>query len=223
MSLMNLLTLGHSFEGAKDRPGTYKLRTGAALPKFAPVKRPIGLTPAPILEKAAAQTSLFDSKNVATHLRQAEKTLAVNQQTQMNTTTQKSDSPTSSQTSAKPALPVSKLHVWTHWTQALKELLFSQHSRRKITRPAIQAELVLEKVAVMRNDLSDADLEVVEQKTKQKLATRDSDLAGETWTRRSVRFFNPKKGWVFQKEVGMQQKEIAPVELEKTPELVERI
>jgi hypothetical protein len=45
MSLMQLLTVGQSFQETKDGPSGYKLEKNA-LPKFAPVKRPVSLAPA---------------------------------------------------------------------------------------------------------------------------------------------------------------------------------
>ena len=53
--------------------------------------------------------------------------------------------------------PVSKLGSWFGWTRSKAV----RATVRPFAKPMIQAELSLEKVKVVRNDLSDTDLEIV--------------------------------------------------------------
>src|SRR6266550_1147775 len=45
MSLMKLLTVSKSFAGGRNQPGRYKMAEQGLLPKFAPMGRPVSLAP----------------------------------------------------------------------------------------------------------------------------------------------------------------------------------
>jgi hypothetical protein len=220
MSLMNLLSMGQSFEGADQRRGAYRLRVKSALPKFAPAKRPVSLAPAQTTKKAGNDSG----KTVAAA--KVELAAVVECKQKQNPTTMKSlMTKAAAKTSSLMGDNVRALK------KTISEMFSSGQSRRKAANPAVQPELLLEKVKPLRNDLSDADLEVVEQKLNLTLPDREVARAG--WTRHTVRFLNPKTGYEVEKDIGVQKNpdvieikspaDLAEfVERERTAELVEQ-
>jgi hypothetical protein len=83
--------------------------------------------------------------------------------------------------------------------------LFGRRHGSSVTRDAVQPELALKKITPLRNDLSDADLEVVERKPKQKLGMGNLEPAGEEWTRLTARFFNPTTGTVVESRIATRK------------------
>jgi hypothetical protein len=178
MSLMKLLSAGKSLMNSGEPMGRYRLDTGYRLPKFGPKKnpflkppeeKPAGQVemqmPAPI-QKAAEQVRLSPVELQAAALKETQR-LPVE---------------------APLVPPLEKLHPvlamldWMDDTAVtlkarIGKLEFSKLvPKRKPVAPLpvvqetvagpLQPELSLEKVRVMRNDLSDADLEIVAVKAE---------------------------------------------------------
>ena len=173
------------------------MRSNTALPKFGTVKRAGSVAPGANVETAPLQTTMFDQKKTV-----SVKTKPTVEIAEANSTPMKTKS-----NSSKPKFVAKILSVLADSVRTLKttftEIFSNGRSRRKTTPPTAQPELALEKIAVLRNDLSDADLEVVEQ--KQALLLGINERAGEGWKRRTVRFVNPKTGYEVEKEIGMQK------------------
>jgi hypothetical protein len=194
MSLMHLLTMGRSFKGAKDGPSTYKMRSEAALPKFAAAKRPISLVPPTSLEKSQMQIPLFDQKGPAVRLAVVEGApTPLRHGAAMNSMVVplKVTSP-KPKADAKRDEARSSARFW----DSLKQFFFGRQVSRKASRPVVQTELALDKIAVIRNDLSDADLEVVTVERKRPTQTTlvkgdGRELAGKAWTRMNALLRNP--------------------------------
>ncbi len=148
MSLMQLLTASRSVNGAKDGPSRYKMAEQNLLPKFAPAKRPISLAPASVEENhlspevSAVETpSLFEQEPVVTARPVVAKSFE----------------------ELKKMMPVEKVSP-ARKEKFLKTFfakIFPARRTRKSSFTPVQAEWSLDKVAVMRNDLSETDLEVV--------------------------------------------------------------
>jgi hypothetical protein len=145
MNPFSLLTKGHTFQGIRDRRGAYKLPTRSALPSFAGPKGPSFAAPQPAPEPS--QAALFEQAAPAAPAVVPPKSEAA--------------VPAVPLAAIKPAAaPPAPDGLWRRAANWCKELV----SRRK--RPAaraggVQTELALEKVTVVRNDLSEDDLEVV--------------------------------------------------------------
>jgi len=85
------------------------------------------------------------------------------------------------------------------WVGKLNPVLIWRRSRppvpQKAQRP-LQAELSLDRVKVVHNDLSDADVEIVPIKSRPALATAESVPAsardGDSWSRLSAKIFGVK-------------------------------
>lgn len=190
MSLLRLLATGKSLVGMPNTNSRYRMRPRNLLPKFGPGKNPFA-TPAPGSEPprvsakpgaAKLETaSLFEStdreaaalapapvepakpviaKEPKTAPRQPAKAPApVTASTPAKVEAKQAASPAPTVPSKKPARastwikkfnPISLLPPWR-----------GEGSRSRPARKAVQTELTLEKVRVVRNDLSDTDLEIV--------------------------------------------------------------
>ena len=101
---------------------------------------------------------------------------------------------------ARKPLPVSA------WVRKLNPLALlpsrqpgARASRSRSPRPVVQGELSLEKVKVMRNDLSDTDLEIVPARPAMKSAPNRTPSAAlaldeaTAWDRLTARFFNTEE------------------------------
>jgi hypothetical protein len=150
MNPLNLLTKGQTIKGFKDRSGTYRLTNKGAVPNFS-VSRPTPPT-IPHPERTVSQPTFFDKPQPAVPAPKLQPAPAP-----------------APMAKAKP--PES---VWTRLSGICREFL-SQWTARGKASPfhvrTVQAELALEKVTVIRNDLSDEDLEVMPIATKKATVT----------------------------------------------------
>ena len=169
MSLMQLLTTGKSFVGLKEvQP--YRVSHERLLPQFGPVKNPF------------CTTDQLDRPQTETGRRTA-RPLAVSQPQVAAVTALPAQEPAGAAppiTSKMPVLPVGSkpgshasafrsraAALRTEWAGKLGALFSgpkSKPARVKLPgapRLQVQGELALDKIKVVRNDLSDADLEVV--------------------------------------------------------------
>ena len=186
MSLGRLLAAGKSLIGAHDGAGRYRVNKHIALPKFISPRNPFASTGKTECPSAHAEPSTM-----------ADVKLAV--------------APAAKAHAAAPGTTRSRIARttrvsgwWSEWVRKLNQL---PRLKRKpgsvkslIPRPAkapIQSEFSLDKVQVVRNDLSDTDFEVVSAKTMIAVSRGTSALtaqpklepAGNTWNRVVSRIF----------------------------------
>ena len=145
MSLLRLLTAGRSLVSVRDDETRYRLTSQRLLPQFGSAKNP------------------FTGREAATPAPAA-------------------DVPQSAEPVAVPATTVApgparglwlEAAAWmSGWTGKLTERFSrpkpkpAKPSIPQFSKPPVQAELSLDRIRVVRNDLSDADLEVVPARTK---------------------------------------------------------
>jgi hypothetical protein len=192
MSLLKLLAAGRSLIGTRAAQSPYRMRTENLLPKFESSKNPFAAKakaeaqeqpkagkPTTQPTGAAARpakmetTSLFDAKPadvVAAPVKVADVQPVVVEQRA------KAEAPKVLEASKAPAhehstVAAGKKRVafgeWMNKLNPLKLLPAESEGRKKPSRAPrepVQAELSLEKVRVVRNDLSDADLEIMSAK-----------------------------------------------------------
>jgi len=150
MGLMQLLAAGRSLGKIGDQPSRYKMTQQSLLPKFGSVKSPEEQVPgvsAVSSNQAFAKAGLEQSSpNIAT---------AVNDRKHMSAVQPKPKEGTVPKTApARPAFPIGR---WTLFKNP-----FSKAQKPKPIEAPAQPELSLDLVKPVRNDLSDADLELVQ-------------------------------------------------------------
>jgi hypothetical protein len=181
MSLLKLLATGKSWVGMQDTNSRYRMRRANLLPKFGG-KNPFA-TPAPGSQPSGRLTrsvpakletgSLFESNsNEPAPTPAPRETPKPSPAREIKVPVkQPAIMATPMAAEAKPATitaPVSspkKPARWTAWVEKFNPVALLPHrgegGRGRPARKHVQAELTLEKVRVVRNDLSDTDLEIV--------------------------------------------------------------
>jgi hypothetical protein len=171
MNPISLLTKGRTIGGLKERPGRYKLLGNSVLPNFSGPKNPFPTTTHPMPEKA--QSGHFDQPRKAAEPQKEEASSGLVKSSPFAKAAVGKLSEKRKQ--KDPELPKSpgvvrvqdqtpKPRLWSHLAVIPSGWMDKWMPRRKaqpFTRATIQPELALEKVKVMRNDLSEDDLEVV--------------------------------------------------------------
>jgi hypothetical protein len=173
MSLGKLLTSGKCLVGLQDAEGRYEMRTKNLLPKFGSDKNPFSRTKPQSLQSSVVEKIPTIARTMTT----AEITAAQLKETKRLpvVTAIKTTEPMIS----KVALPARALGWLKEWTKQARLLSGKFRRRSKTTPPAalpsgkapVQVELSLDKIKVVRNDLSDGDLEVVPVKISVKSKT----------------------------------------------------
>ena len=165
MSLLKLLTTGKSLVGLKDAESRYRMTNQRLLPKFGSAKNPF----------SAAET-VEPVSTVATPPIEEQQSAPVTHPTTMepasNGTIKESAGLLRLGTSKARGLAAAALQ--TRWVSQLGPLI--SRPARKTTKAAgvpvpskpqqVQGELSLDRIKVMRNDLSDADLEIIAARPK---------------------------------------------------------
>ncbi len=130
--------------GSKDLAVRYRMSDPRALPKFGSAKNPFRETAKAPLARAITRSPASELKRAATAPgREPEKV------------------------SPRPARPSRRLEGISRMMGKVTGLLSSPRPKAtkpaipEFAKPAVQAELSLDKIRVVRNDLSDADLEIV--------------------------------------------------------------
>jgi len=182
MSPLQLLTVGQSFKGTKTEVGVYKLPQENFLPKFRAAAPLVSTSPQPIPKRVPVQTGLsFDPQPKAQPVAAApflEKARIPDK------------APRADQSRRDSASTVVRKGKWS-----LYEILFMRGTPRKASVTPIQIEWPLEKVSVVRNDLSDADLELVPARAQTSsnpgpaLGKEVRETSDETGARSIIRFF----------------------------------
>ncbi len=155
MSLLRLLTAGKSLVGLKSSEPRYLLSKPQGLPRFNPKKNPFRATtlpdsvqsaPAPAVRNESCKPECANPQPVK--LSSQESPLAV----------------ASKRASAGRAWCIGLLQRATGSKRWAASQNCAKGPKRRSSRPMVQPELSLEKVRVMRNDLSETDLEIVHAK-----------------------------------------------------------
>jgi hypothetical protein len=165
MNPISLLTKGRTIGGLKERPGRYKLVGDSVFPKFSGLKCPVPTTTHPKAQNN--QTALFEQSKPTGKPPKEEgkpffaKVPAVAKAATVNGS------------KVEPVIPVkaspaqrqpTKPGFWRQLAEIVPDWMQKMNPWRKATPfviPTFQTELALEKIKVIRNDLSEDDLEVV--------------------------------------------------------------
>lgn len=163
MSLTNLLAVGQSVIGIRSDPTRYKMKQENLLPKFAPVGRPVSL--APISHPEAVPQAVVAPKVEAPPMEDLFAAPTPVTQTMVEIApiapvTTKPVAVRAPKTEAKrlESLAETRREQARSW---FKNPFAGVIGRAKSERTLVQTELLLEQVKVVRNDLSEADIEVV--------------------------------------------------------------
>lgn len=194
MSLMQLLAMGKSIGTIQDRPTPYKMRQQNLLPKFGvsspesvrydnggTVEPSPGRSDGATVRRSDSTTGLGVSSEPA-----AEDTKAVDtgsspsQSESARTSRAASLAPQPSERTSGPRSVAFPLGRWT----ALKKPL--EWKSRGKGGPPVQTELGLDMVKVVRNDLSESDLEVVSAKVSPEVAIKSGRVL---WRQLCTRWF----------------------------------
>ncbi len=243
MKLVKLLSVGQSLKSGKTILGKYKLTQQSLLPKFAATFRPISadifaapadsakvnhetVPPAAVSEEiktvAPAASAVEPSVVPAKIAFDQTQKIAVGQILRR-----------AEEVAPRPAeisLAVRIGSSLAHKISSLKSRLFPARSKRKPFATPVQTEWSLEKVTVVRNDLNEADLEVVSPKPKVTPVLQNHkpslpDLgtvknSGRRWIKKTTGLFKSNSPF---EPAAESQPDVAPVEAEKQPDLAERI
>jgi hypothetical protein len=179
MSLVRLLRAGRSLMDLKGSAGVYRMRSKNPLPKFGSPRNPFT---APAKPETPAPAPPDSSSPPIYRLSPAELAAARLKETRRLPDLAPGDNP-------KPAAPRAarppRLPRWVgYWTRRLNPLAWRRSDRQPTARPAVlrdgksplQGELSLDNVKVVRNDLSEADVEIVPAKPA--AARRNPEPAG---------------------------------------------
>ena len=191
MSLMKLLSVSKSFAGGRNEQGRYKMAEQGLLPKFAPMGRPVSLAPkqqwvepAPKLEANGTPTNPSNSLQQQ-FLRAAEPV---------------AEPVKTSALGARSAVCVNANAAPTNWFRLGNKPFVSRSVGWPNPPAPAQAELSLDAVKPVRNDLSDSDLQIVTGKPEIKPDSLKPpprwlkpELTGVAWSRLTSRFFNSER------------------------------
>lgn len=179
MSLVRLLSAGKSLVGGQDMPSRYRMNKQMRLPKFISTRNPFTSE----ATKDAALTQPETPK----------------QSRPQQTSSAARPSTRESQLTAlvlRLVLATRRSAAWLGKTNPLSRFVESARPKKSaipsFTKPPIQSELCLEKVQVVRNDLSDADLEVVSVEPNRitpDLVSKQCETTGRAWGRMTTRIF----------------------------------
>jgi hypothetical protein len=157
MNPLSLLTKGRTLKGGKDRAGAYKLPKEGAIPVFAPTK---------------SHTSSFaaakEDRAVAPAKAGAPLEQKISQSTLFTQSAQQppAHAPARDFTRAPAQAPKPVAHfpsppgLWDRLSGPVRRWVANRKAS-PFQGPTVQTELALDKVLVVRNDLSEDDLEVV--------------------------------------------------------------
>jgi hypothetical protein len=151
MNPLRLLTKGRTIRGLKERPGAYKLLEKCAMPNFSGPKRLAPTTPH--AEPASPPQAFFEQSQPKREM-----------PTPVTAAPTPRPEPGPTATPAEVKIQPPKPELWSRlagiaagWTRQW----IPWRKAPPFQSATVQTELALEKVRVMRNDLSDDDLEVV--------------------------------------------------------------
>jgi hypothetical protein len=226
MNLMKLLTVGRSLNGGKPVSGHYKVQQ-ILLPKFASSVRP-SRTAIAARKMAISQKVEAGPTPVAANVGAPAIERSIDSSPGMDKTQKIPAGKVLKRTEPKKfSLSVRIIALIQKQIAAVKKRLFPVRSKKKSGVIATQAEWNLEKVTVARNDLSEADLEIVTPKglaaaPSQKVHFPDLGRvkdSGRAWIKMTSRWFKPRSPFAVAAE---EQAEVAQPENADRRELAER-
>jgi hypothetical protein len=181
MSLLRLLTAGKSLVGLQASSSRYLMRERHRLPKFGSANNPFA-APAPVEEPTQASPDATP-KHQRYQMSPAEFAAARLKETKRLP----ASPPAETKWTAAAAAETGARTPAGHWTEKLNPL--SWLSRRptqprsavpKLSKAPVQGELSLDKVKVVRNDLSEADVEIITATAGPKPKPQPAPPADET-------------------------------------------
>jgi len=202
---MKLLSVSNSFLAGKTESGRYRMTEQGVLPKFAPVGRPVSLAPkrnedGPI---GRVELSLAPTKPIAAAREDPAVMLSLRQSCDRHSPfAERADEPATTGQVREPraAVCVNAVPESTNWFR-LRRDPFSVPAGKVEPKPLVQAELSLDAVKPVRNDLSDADFEVIPAREKSapnaakpaRARLFKPELASLAWSRLAARLFNTER------------------------------
>jgi hypothetical protein len=187
MSLGRLLAAGKSLMGGRDDMSPYRVNKGVCLPKFGSPRNPFA---------PPAKTEASPTRAEASAKARGEKTVVA---------IAKADADAAGEIDFQVSAGARAARWIGKWIRKMNPVprLAKRPGTIKSAVPRfakspVQSELSLDKVQVVRNDLSDADFEVVQAKTPVAISPGPTALtsqnkfepAGGTWNRLRTRFFS---------------------------------
>ncbi len=183
---MKLLTVGQSLRGITNNPSPYKITEQHLLPKFALVGRAVSLAP--------AKVSLAKTVPIHVPIRSAARSLSISTATIKAVGAASVAKAAAAKADPRPAPVAGEATGWR------KFFSFASRSPVRVRRPWVQGEMTLETLKVVRNDLSEADLEVVTARPVP--AAEVAPLKSETpmttsvWGRVAAQFSSVTRVWL---------------------------
>jgi hypothetical protein len=172
MSLLRLLTAGKSLVGLQAPSSRYQLSERNRLPKFGSARNPFA-APSPAPEETVQTSSDASPKPQRYQMSSAEFAAARLKETKKLPASAFAET---KRTSAQPASETGGRTPDGHWTDKINPLVWFSRRRPqqrsaipKFSKLAVQGELSLDKVKVVRNDLSEADVEIITAREASKL------------------------------------------------------
>lgn len=195
MNLLKLLKVGRSLNGGKALFGKYKM-TQQSLPRFASTVRPSRTAPAleSLLEKAksVAPTDIIAPNNPVREVASPALVISVLDKTQ------RIPAGKIMRRMEEPVLKKDKVSFLSRMENNIskwKKKLTPARSKNKFGSAPVQAEWALGQVTVARNDLNEADLEVIApkqvgQSRKTQLPDlREAKVSSSRWIRKTTSLF----------------------------------
>ena len=180
MSLGRLLATGKSLVGGQNSTSPYRLNKQMRLPKFVSPRNPFATE---LKAEAAPPRPVATEQNPSVPKPPAVRTA-------------REESTKRAALAARFALAIRRSGAWLGRANPFSRFLKLAGPKKSaipcFTESPVQSELRLDNVQVVRNDLSDADLEIVPVAppgVKPDLATTDQCETGKSWGRLAARIF----------------------------------
>jgi hypothetical protein len=192
MSLMKLLSVSKSFAGGKSQLGRYKMAEQGLLPKFAPMGRAVSLAPNRKSDEPATLREANGTPTIQLNSRQQ----------QIFPMADPAAKPVNAiEPTPRAAVCRNATATPTNWFRLDNRPFFAQPAASPKTPPPTQAELSLDAVKPVRNDLSDSDLQIVTAKPASRTGALKPprsrlfkpELTGLAWSRLTARFLNSQR------------------------------
>jgi len=179
MSLGKLLTTGKSLVGLHNANGRYHMRKGA-LPKFESSKNPFASKPrADVSEREPQLPKMTPAEIAAANLKKTQVLPTLGEIKVVAKQELQPEKPIPAVKQAEPAKPAGSVKVAAAvdgWLKKINPMVWLGSRKSAEVKPAIQrfnkgpapiqGELSLDNIKVMRNDLSETDVEVVPAKPR---------------------------------------------------------
>jgi hypothetical protein len=211
MSVLRLLATGRSLVGLKEPVSPYRMRTQGLLPKFGSSKNPFAAPPKPEPPAAPARQetgALFESeaKPQPATLAPVKPAKPAPARTAAVTLVAAVETKPAGSVRVEPATLAKSSSIWG-WVKQLSPLSLlarrgpgaTKSTRSWPSHRPVQAELSLDKVKVVRNDLTDTDLEIVPARLMglpsgaSPVLSQSGKSEPAAWDRLASRFFGAEK------------------------------